>query len=199
MDLLFTFGKHAGHTIMEVIQDDSYYDWLKRQDWWPDKWEAKVIDAYYEEKPIPPQPRVRPILEVEYDSAEGRPNKVRRLTHKQFERRERFMCAGCSGNKVHMLRTGAYRCEDCGAHTKLVNVLEENGTMTLSWVLAECPSYGTEVQRKEATRYCSENKGSNADHTSCGCWVQFQCNCSCASGRCVYCTTEGVESCLHSR
>lgn len=191
----FTFGKYAGRTIAEVMQDDSYYDWLKRQDWWPEKWEAKVIKAYYDDMPVPPKPRVRPILEVEFNPEEGRPNKVRRLTAKNFERNDRFICVGCGGDKAHKLKRGGYRCEDCGAHSKMMNVEQENGGLSLSWVQFDCPNYGTESQLKEAARHCAENKGPKADHTSCGCWLQFQCQCSCLSGRCVYCRTEGVDSC----
>ena len=181
MEEEFTFGKYAGKKIGEVMSDVDYFNWLKKQDWWREKWEAQVIAAVFSGDKLPKKPKVRPILEAsfDFDGDEERPNKVRRLTEKSFERKERMMCVGCSGDEgVRALAAvNKFVCLACGEHFSCA-FDEAAAEKKMVWKKEICPFYAkTEEEMELKSENCPEKKGPKADHTSCGCWKEFECQC----------------------
>ena len=193
--LIVTFGKHRGHSISALMNDMPYCEWLMKQGWWKDKWEAKVLTAVTRGLPLPPAPKVRPILEQEYDLAEERPAKVRKITHRQYENSTfQFVCPGCGDNKCTRLGSKdntifpgvLVRCDSCGEHA----------SFTIYWSSDAAREYGhgeqlcakiesikcnraatSDVEYERACEKCPDRKGIYADHTTCGCWRQFECKC----------------------
>lgn len=185
-DFLVTFGKHRGHTIREMQQDHEYYaGWMVRQPWWPDKWEAKVIKAIESGSPIPTQPKIRPMLEQEYDPATEKPTKVRKITHRVCRPFSAdFVCPGCGDNLCSVIarRTDGLcvRCVACGQHALImINFREDCGQIQVHFFAYDCPFWENKTREDydEASAKCPDHKGFYADHTGCGCWNTFECKC----------------------
>lgn len=192
---LVTFGKHRGHTLRQLLEDEKYMMWLGKQPWWPDKYECKVLLALRRgDETLPPKPAVKPLLEPEYDFAGGeRPVKVRKLTHcEPREVDQGVECPNCYQNSFAPVvtahaRDDLYVCTKCAQHVSVrVWAADQGGggeytakTLRFRVARAECPIWSGRTQQdyERACSHCPEHKGVFANHGACGCLETFECQC----------------------
>lgn len=183
---LVTFGKHKGHTLQQLVDDKGYIDWLMREDrrgWWQQQWEAKAIVALQHGLEVPPVPKVREILEHEIDWAVERPAKVRKITNVNYASREFIIaCPNCGEYEIERIRdTDGFRCYCCAQHFSTV-IQPGRGDWRCCVKPFDCPSWAsvTDDQRKIACQHCPNNISYLGDHTTCGCFKDFECQCNVA-------------------
>jgi len=183
MNSTVTFGKHRGQPLQALIDDGEYYNWLRRQGFWHDKWESKVLEAVMTGGDIPPPPAIRPMLEPVYDLSCERPARVRNITHCQTTPQNvAILCPNCGCNDWTIVRSSTTLiCQLCAQH---INIFTDTSLVTggaASWcsMPVSCPSWDgkTDDDYEQACRACPDRKGMYADHTRCGCLRAFECQC----------------------
>lgn len=187
-DLTVTFGKHKGHPLDVFREDVGYITWLStppQAGWWKDTWEFKAIWALDHNEPVPPKPKVRAILEPEYDLATERPAKVRKITHRQYgDKTLLFECPNCGDNCADEINTPTastmrrVRCRMCGQHAK-IGIKRAQTNWAVAFWSYDCPAWNGKTQQdyERACANCPQQKGALSDHTKCGCTKDFACAC----------------------
>lgn len=175
-----SFGKYRGLPLARMLDDRAYMAWVKEQAFWPDKWEAKVLEAMRANEPMPLPPKKRPILEYEYEPGEI-VTKVRRVVHREFaEEPVALRCLSCDNDSLDEIEEhDKYRCRACGSHVQVWFEYSTDGRLTVRRQSFTCPQAATsEAEYAEACIACPEKRGGIfGDHTSCGCVDRFRCQC----------------------